>query len=117
MNEELGRFVVGSAQLAKSATRQQSGKMSSRLGAIIGGILGIPGGPLAAVGTATIGSQVDRLLLSNPTLRTNIASLMARMEGATPGVQRMLQNQIIQLLERHGIMAAAREMSKEKSRP
>lgn len=115
MNKELGGMVVALKQLAKSSTRLQSGKMSSRLGAIIGGVIGLPGGPYGAIGTAALGSQVDKLLLSNVTLRTQIAQLLARMEGQAPQIQKATESQIIQLLERHGIMAAAREAVKNTS--
>ena len=112
MNKELGRFVVASKQLVKSAPRLQSGVMRSRLGAIIGGIVGLPGGPYGAMGTAALGSQVDKLLLSNPTLRTQIAQILSRMEGAAPMVQKSLENQVLRLLERYGILEAAKQAAK-----
>ncbi len=112
MNKELGRFVVASKQLVKSAPRLQSGVMRSRLGAIIGGVIGLPGGPYGAMGTAALGSQIDKLLLSNSPLRTQVAQLLAQMEGATPMLQKSLENQVLRLLERYGILEAAKQAAK-----
>lgn len=112
MNKGIGELVVAAKQIAKSATRLQSGKMSSRLGAIIGGVIGIPGGPYAAMGSAALGSQVDKLLLSNVPLRTEIAQLLAKMEGASPMLQKSLENQVLRLLERYGILEAAKQAAK-----
>ena len=112
MNKELGRFVVASKQLVKSAPRLQSGVMRSRLGAIIGGVIGLPGGPYGAMGTAALGSQIDKLLLSNAPLRTQVAQLLAQMEGATPMLQKSLENQVLRLLERYGILEAAKQAAK-----
>lgn len=90
MNAELGQFVVAAKQLTKSSTRAQSGVMRSRLGAIIGGILGLPGGPFGAAGGAVAGSQIDKYLLANPTLRTQIAQILAKagtgLDGSVPPV-------------------------------
>lgn len=112
MNKLIGELVVAAKQITKSAPRLQSGKMSSRLGAIIGGIVGIPGGPYAAMGSAALGSQVDKLLLSNVPLRTQIAQLLAQAEKASPMVQKSLENQVLRLLERYGILEAAKLAAK-----
>ncbi len=88
MNAELSQFVVASKQLQRSATRAQTGKMSSWLGSIVGGIAGLPSGPFGAIGGSVAGSQLDKYLLSNPTLRTQIAQIMAkagtRLGGSIP---------------------------------
>lgn len=115
MNKELGELIVASKQLSKSSTRKQSGIMRSRLGAIIGGVVGLPGGVVGSMTSAALGSKVDELLLSNVALKTQIASLLTKMEGSTPTMQKMIENQVVQLLKRHGIIDAARKAVQEPS--
>jgi len=112
MNNELGQFVVASKQLLKSAVRPQSGKMSSRLGAIIGTIIGLPGGPWSALGTGVAGSQVDKYITSNPALQTKLAQLMARYASSPPLMQNIIKNQIVQILVTHGLIKVGQEAAK-----
>lgn len=110
-NAELGKYIVASKQLIKSAERPQVNRLARWIRVMLGaGIGASTGGVLGAVGGAAAGSQLERVLTS-PTLRTNVAQLMSKAAKATPEQSPKIVNELKDLLIRHLIMESSEKSS------